>query len=731
MKRSTLALLTALVLAGPARADLATTLQYPVPVSAGGTGCTAPTTACANAIGAAGLGANTDITSLGGLTSTIPSTALPIATTSALGAIKPDGTTITVNPSTGVASASGGGGGGAVTSVGTGFGLTGGPITTTGTISVSTSINARTTTSYTIAATDAWKLITFSNASAVAVTLPQAGTTGFAAGFGFYAENLGAGTVTVTPTTSTVNGSATLVLKQNTGCTVVSDGTNYQVSGCSSVAPFGAGTVTSVATGCGLSGGTITSSGTFAATLTPSAVAGASNVMTSSSCGTYEARSNAGSAMTDTLPSSAVGYWVRLADVDATAPEVISTPSGVIKGPGSSSATSLTLSPGQDVLFTSDGTNYYVANADQVASGSTNQLAYYAAGHSIAGLSGSANSVLSTNGSSIPVWSTALPNGVMATTQSAGCADSSTDLATDAFVFDCLGGGGAVYAPVFTAATLTSTASPTMAAGDLALNAGLPLTMSANGEATASAASTADGLFLAGKGSTYDVALGNSTGSASNVACGVPTGTLNLQCQGYVGLTAVSAPSVPAIWYDTTRKTLGSYENGTVTYKSGILYISPGVPSGSTGTTPFNLLGTGGTGTQTLPANFMVLNKTIRITISGVYQSTASPGTIQFAATLGGTTVAQTPAVSVPASMTNAPFELKVILSAITFPSTSGGINGLIIPYAGNSFFGANLGLWTTFVNTTVPQTIGVTSTNSVNNGDVILSYSVIIEALG
>ena len=35
----------------------------------GGTGCTAPSAACANAIGAAARGANTDITSLGGLTS--------------------------------------------------------------------------------------------------------------------------------------------------------------------------------------------------------------------------------------------------------------------------------------------------------------------------------------------------------------------------------------------------------------------------------------------------------------------------------------------------------------------------------------------------------------------------------------------------------------------------------------------------------------------------------------
>jgi hypothetical protein len=43
--------------------------------------------------------------------------------------------------------------------------------------------------------------------------------------------------VTITPTTSTVNGASTLVIPQNTGCTVTSDGTNYQVSACSAISP--------------------------------------------------------------------------------------------------------------------------------------------------------------------------------------------------------------------------------------------------------------------------------------------------------------------------------------------------------------------------------------------------------------------------------------------------------------------------------------------------------------
>lgn len=88
--------------------------------------------------------------------------------------------------------------------------------------------NAQTGTTYTVLSSDLGKLVTLSNASAVAVTLPQA-TSAFGAGWYFRAQNKGAGTVTITPTTSTINGAATLTLTTGQGAHIVSDGTNYQV----------------------------------------------------------------------------------------------------------------------------------------------------------------------------------------------------------------------------------------------------------------------------------------------------------------------------------------------------------------------------------------------------------------------------------------------------------------------------------------------------------------------
>lgn len=107
----------------------------------------------------------------------------------------------------------------------------GSAITSAGTISAAELVNAQTGTTYTVVDGDRAKLVTFSNAASIAVTLPQAGaTTTFKTGWFVDVVNIGAGTATITPTTSTINGAATLVLLTGQGCRIVSDGTNYQIS---------------------------------------------------------------------------------------------------------------------------------------------------------------------------------------------------------------------------------------------------------------------------------------------------------------------------------------------------------------------------------------------------------------------------------------------------------------------------------------------------------------------
>jgi len=129
---------------------------------------------------------------------------------------------------------------GTLTSVTAGEGLTttpgsfGGSITTTGTLSPVTQINAQTGTTYTVLNSDCGKLVTFSNGSAIAVTLPQAGAgSEFLNGCTINFTNLGVGRVTITPTTSTIDGLSTRTMERYQGFRLTSNGSNYISSGIS------------------------------------------------------------------------------------------------------------------------------------------------------------------------------------------------------------------------------------------------------------------------------------------------------------------------------------------------------------------------------------------------------------------------------------------------------------------------------------------------------------------
>jgi hypothetical protein len=125
-------------------------------------------------------------------------------------------------------------------------------------------------TGYTFLLTDRGSRLLANSGSAVAWTLPQAGSTGFASNFVFTAANAGAGTLTITATTSTFScvpsaacsGSA-LTLTTGQWAFIYSDNTNYFAN---VYAPTSGGTVTSIATTSPIGGGTITTTGTLTCT---------------------------------------------------------------------------------------------------------------------------------------------------------------------------------------------------------------------------------------------------------------------------------------------------------------------------------------------------------------------------------------------------------------------------------------------------------------------------------
>lgn len=128
-----------------------------------------------------------------------------------------------------------------------GFGMVGSNMANLG------GIRAVTTTTDTILAADCNKEVTYNNASPIAVSLPQASSAFFPAPCSLQVVNLGAGTVTFTGVTSTINLSATLPFTSKAGGIITSDGANYAAvtgsggGGSGTVTVVGSGNLTSTA----------------------------------------------------------------------------------------------------------------------------------------------------------------------------------------------------------------------------------------------------------------------------------------------------------------------------------------------------------------------------------------------------------------------------------------------------------------------------------------------------
>lgn len=88
-------------------------------------------------------------------------------------------------------------------------------------------VDARITTTETIRDASLGKLVTLTNAGAIAVTLDSAHVP---ASFMCWVSNLGAGTATLTPSSGTIDGGVNLPLTTNQGVALFWDGTNWKTS---------------------------------------------------------------------------------------------------------------------------------------------------------------------------------------------------------------------------------------------------------------------------------------------------------------------------------------------------------------------------------------------------------------------------------------------------------------------------------------------------------------------
>lgn len=181
------------------------------------------------------------------------------------------------------------------------------------TYAVTSAINAQTGTTYTVLNSDQGKLVTFSNASAIAVTLPDPSGSDFAAGWFTSFRNLGAGTVTVTRgTSSTIDAATSFTLTTGQGLDLYSNGTNYFTQPgaprIAAVSGLGTGVATAAAANLSASGGLTTTIASGTSALGTSAIS-------SGACATVVTTAATNTATTDVLivsfngdPTAVTGY---------------------------------------------------------------------------------------------------------------------------------------------------------------------------------------------------------------------------------------------------------------------------------------------------------------------------------------------------------------------------------------------------------------------------------------
>lgn len=203
---------------------------------------------------------------------------------------------------------------------------------------ITTTVNPQTGTSYTVTAADLGRLVTLSNASPVAVTLPSAAT--FGPGYITTFQNVGTGAATLTPSIGTINGAGSLAVPAGQGITVVSDGTNWQI-------------ITSVAGATGIGGGVGTTRWTIVNRTTTY----------SASFGDFVVCDTSGGSFTIDLPASSGNAGKEIAVKNATPGPSTVTLDGsgaeTINGVTGPAATYAITGAGE-VIVVCDGSNWQV-----------------------------------------------------------------------------------------------------------------------------------------------------------------------------------------------------------------------------------------------------------------------------------------------------------------------------------------------------------------------------------
>lgn len=175
-----------------------------------------------------------------------------------------------------------------------------------------------------------------------------------------------------------------------------------------------------------------------------------------------------------------------------------------------------------------------------------------------------------------------------------------------------------------------------------------------------------------------------------------------------------------SIWNDLTRKMYSIYANGMQHNLVGTIFTQTADKTVTNTITETSIVGTG-VGTLTLPANFFVAGKTIRITMAGVYSTVAVTGdTVTVKVKKGSTVLVSKATTALVTGGTNLAWEAEVLITCRS-TGASGTVQvggGLTYQVAGAVavYDELNNGVATSTLDTTTSGLLDITVTHSAAN---------------
>ena len=174
------------------------------------------------------------------------------------------------------------------------------------------------------------------------------------------------------------------------------------------------------------------------------------------------------------------------------------------------------------------------------------------------------------------------------------------------------------------------------------------------------------------------------------------------------------------MWNDSTQKAIQIYEDGIEQTLQGVIFSATASATADAAAEE-TLIGTG-VGTTTLPANFFVAGKTVRIKANGHLTDSVMNGAFEVKLKLGATEIATTGSNTPPSGASSAGWELEAVITCRTTGATGTVFaQGRMLVHDNGASSFLPFGFWLTntatdTINTTSSLAIGLGST-SVDDG--------------